>query len=727
MAINFAGLLGGLGTGAQQLAAQQEQQRQFDINKLFAERTFQESITKRKQDFGLAQQAADRLDAAQRRAERQQSAVEAGRAYEVVRSIIADELRDEQTTYGEMAQPGLQATDIEEMRRLRAERRAVRESQLKGYQLPDFVNIYGDPLAMLPPSKLVSAGYRPPVALKPLERLQVFDASRKRISEVPDKDKASVWAGEAARISETLGLPLEDVRRSLRAPGEILTPGVTTTRKRVAQPGELLAGTGEAPAPGIGFKPMETLAGGATVRRTVLPSGEIQLEETTAPVRESYASKEMDDLRERAQALNNALLEGTVQSKIRSGKAAADLAEIKARIAGKEEAWYDRTADARIKKLLATPAGKRAANASKTGIAEAMSIKDMVAVFNANSLASYRDAVLWDKDQSRRTSELNRIQSRIDKLKSTADAAEFKSAEAKSMGDEVSRRSAAGIADRLRKEAADLEKSLEPVRTGNAAGMAAVAGVPYADTRTMGRSGLETFLSIGQQRLNQMATGGVLGSQQGQQQAPQQQAPNIIVAPQIGIPGQQVAAPGYPGLPGGAAGSWWPGGGGPAFDPNSGGAVIPAGRLDQVKAAFPFITDKTDPGLLERSIGPDGKIDPAQRRLLEMRNEQLKKAGAGKKEDKDKPKPSLVDPVIAAKQKALDMRRTGYYYAGTTRPYSGDVYSGYPMGRGEYEARIRAKKPLGPRVEFVDNPRTEMERRAAARLENERRWGLRKD
>lgn len=643
MAINFAGLLGGLGAGAQQLATQQEQQRQFDINKLFAERTFQEGVAKRKQDFELAQKTADRLDAAQRRQEQILANQEAAAAFSVVNQIASGDLQDEITTRAELGKPGLTDAQRQGILAARKEKHDAAANAIRGFgALPDFQRIYGDPLKLLKPSTVLMPGYKPTVNVTFAEEQAAFKAARDRIAAVPKANQLSQWKQQFDQLVSA-GFDQSVVEKNLARPGAVIEPGVTTAKTRAAMPGETAGIFGN--VVGVpSFVPSETTAGGKKIERSILPSGEVQVQETTAPILQEYVTPEMETMRVQAQRLKNDELAALLNPRIRKATVENEILELRSKLLGKQLAWYDRLTTAQINQM--NSAARKAAAAGKKANSDLLSLSDRVKLFMAQSLNAYRTDTMTESRRKNSLAEVRALRSEITRLRITASQAKMQAGQASDSANEQFRQSSMQEADNLSKQADDLEAKLKAFESGNVAAMEAASGISPINVGTAGAADLSSFVqrqTPAAQLMGNLVSqglGGVVGP--GGQQAPA--APNVIVAPNISIPGMGGAAAGaVPGLGGtgfistgnplldAIAGQLGPGGMGAAGGGGGGMESGPVINYQNLSKMYGFIDQKEMAATLEGPMGSlyvnaNGSLTKEGTKFLSSLNEARKNA-----------------------------------------------------------------------------------------------------
>lgn len=572
MAINFAGLLGGLGVGAQQLAAQREQERQFNINRQFAERQFAESQLGRQQQYELQKAAAERADALAERQSKELRNKELGLANQSVVSLLSADLQDEEKALEELRQPGLSPTDIEGIRERRRKRRKVVEDALASFdKMTGYSDLFGSAFSRLQASPI--AGTEPLRVTPKVNWTQYFDkldTARKTIASVAPDKQQSEWATQAAILAKGTGAPMEEVEQKLPRPG---------------------TGTG------------------------VFEQGkEIPFQ---------YSSPERDALLTEAQRLQNEERRLLMDSKFKAAIEDVNTKRLRNILMQRQINWYDRIQASNIASKAARAAVQKAQAAAKAGAEKGISLADRVRIFSAESLNAYRDNQTWVATEQMRQTRIGKLSDEISKLETLANAAEVKAAESADKAMKNVQSASLKVAESLRAQAKALRQQLDHIRNGNAAGMAAYTGSSLGafNPATASSAGLASFLQSGQARIQSLMQTGVQGMQSGMQgQQPQGQGGTVVNLGGISIGGGQPAA-GMVG-PNGQPLNFndratlmamiqaLAGRGGMAdYKPTP---EITTGRWDELRKVFPNLTDDD----IKQYLKPDGSLVPEGKPLL---------------------------------------------------------------------------------------------------------------
>jgi hypothetical protein len=738
MAINFAGLLGGLGAGAQQLATQREQERQFNINRQFAERQFAESQLGRQQQYELQKAQGERADAALDRQMREARNKELRDANISAIKLIDQDNLDEENFLKELRAPGLTPADIENIRARRRQRRKVVEDALNSFdKIEGYSDLFGPAVSRLQASPIAGTGelkIRPQINWK--DYTSVLEQARKRISDVAPAQQRETWATQVGLLANSIGVDFEDVAGQIPEPGSLvkgITPQ-TTTKQRAPTANELgiygpapldtakvlremAVGQQKGGAQGNrllpGFKPTETLPGGATVTRAFNPAtGMIDVTETEAPLKYGYSTSEKEVLQRTALELKNQETRLLMDPRVRKANEDARTARLRGDLMEKELDWVDRLNQSKIDSASRARVAKAAA-AAKQGASLGVSLADRIKMYSAESLNSYRDAQTYLADAKLRQGEIGRLTAEISKLETLANAAEVKAAESADKAMANVRNASLKVAAQLREQAKALRTQLGHIEQGNVAGMRAFTGSQMGGFDPMNASVADIAArvqtgSAGVARIGQLMQTGVEGMRSGTQQVPQQGQGGVMVnlggINLGGLLGGGGPAPG----PGGGGGGWWPGGG--RFNPDE----VKGPDSNRV-AAFQRKYPNVDPATITTYVGshlrPDGTMEPSMERLLSQLNKQNAKPKDNKPKPEVAPKPTGSNAnkaTASGPQKPSESKETrppGTYVGASRQQYTGPQYDGYPLSRAEYQSRVRSGKPLGPKLIVIEPER----------------------
>lgn len=657
MAINFAGLLGGLGVGAQQLAAQREQERQFNINRQFAERQFAESQLGRQQQYELQKAAAERADALAERQSKELRNKELGLANQSVVSLLSADLQDEEKALEELRQPGLSPADIEGIRERRRKRRKVVEDALASFdKMSGYSDLFGSAFSRLQASPV--AGVEPLKVTPKVNWTQYFDkldAARKTIASVAPDKQQSEWATQAAILAKGTGASMEEVEQKLPRPG---------TGTGVFEPStfNIPSPEGVIPQPKTGAE--DWLANINRIR-SEFGQAPTQLQEVKGKeIPFQYSSPERDALLTEAQRLQNEERRLLMDSKFKAAIEDVNTKRLRNILTQKQIDWYDRIQAANIASKAARVAVQKAQAAAKAGTEKGISLADQVRMFSAESLNAYRDNQTWLATEKMRQTRIGQLSGEISKLETLANAAEVKAAESADKAMKNVQSASLKVAESLRAQAKALRQQLDHISNGNAAGMAAYTGSSLGafNPATASSAGLASFLQGGQARIQSLMQTGVQGMQSGMQgQQPQGQGGTVVNLGGISIGGGQPAA-GMVG-PNGQPLNFndpatlmamiqaFAGKGGMAdYKPTP---EITMGRWDELRKVFPNLTDND----IKVYLKPDGSLVPEGKTLLTALNkrkgEALRKGATKFAEDVQKsgglfgrkPEPNRVVPT----------------------------------------------------------------------------------
>lgn len=630
MAINLAGLLGGLGVGAQQLASQQEQQRQSDSAKRLQEQQLAETKAQNLRNYNLALQKDEREDARLLEAEARQT-------YTILNNYAIQDRDDEAQTLTELTTYG---KTPEEKQFLIDQRKARHEYRRKAIEdlgsLPEVVKRFPDVTRLLAPSKIAAEGFIAPSAMIPFnQQLAAIESATKAVGALSPAARPGDVARRRAELAQ-LGIPQSTLDASFPMMGQPKNIGEATTRSRAPLESELLTGPvdlervnqirrefGEPSIVNQGgvfvvpssVESTQTPGISARVTRQFDPAtGQVRLTEQQQYM-PTYEPPEAEATRRGIQQQQLEFLRRTMDPRVAKEFWNSRLARANALLKDKELEWFDRKADAEIKAMW-----RRGTKGASSGLAE---IAGDLKAFAAESLAASRFgslgvsiANLDIQNERLRQGRIQSMERRLDGVAAQIKEAKVAAAKARDMGLAGTHKAGMDAVDELVRQESELRKQLDLVRSGNAdainSGFFSGAITDLNQTPTSGLPSAAQMLQQATSRTGQIVQGGVQGFRSGQQGG------GINFNPQFNLGGQQAGAAG--GVAPGALP--WPlgGGGGPQFgDPALSKGITPE-RMAQVRNAFPGIPDSK----LQQYLTADGQVTPQGRLILPKLAKQIK-------------------------------------------------------------------------------------------------------
>lgn len=632
MAINFAGLLGGLGAGAQQLATQQEQQRQSDLAKRLQEQQLEEAKAQNLRNYNLARSKDEREDARLLEAEARQT-------YTILNNYAIQDRDDEAQTLTELTTYGKTPEEKQFLIEQRRARHEYRKRAIKDLgSLPEVVKRFPDVTLLLAPSKIAAEGFIAPSAMIPFnQQLSAIESATKAVGALSPAARPGDVARRRAELAQ-LGIPQSTLDASFPMMGQPKNIGEATTRSRAPLESELLTGPvdlervnqirrefGEPSIVNQGgafvvpssVESTQTPGISARVTRQFDPAtGQIRLTEQQQYM-PTYEPPEAENQRRGIQQQQLEFLRRTMDPRVAKEFWNSRLARANALLADKKLEWFDKKADAEIKAMW-----RRGTKGASSGLAE---IAGDLKAFAAESLAASRFgslgvsvANLDIQNERLRQGRIQSMERRLDGIRTQINEATMALAKAKDTAFSGTHKAGLAVVEDLKKQESELRKQLDLVVSGNAdainSGFFSGAIADLNQTPTSGLPSAAQMLQQATSRTGQIVQGGVQGFRSGQQGG------GINIAPQFVLGGQQAGAGAAGGVAPGALP--WPlgGGGGPQFEDTAASKGITPERMAQVRSAFPGIPDNK----LQQYMTADGEITPQGRLILPKLAKQVK-------------------------------------------------------------------------------------------------------
>ena len=711
MGFNFAQFLGGLGAGAQQFAAgEQERRRQEEAAKLSAAQLGltqlqnQRMFDLQQKQFGLAEDRANREEARLLESQVRDS-------YQKIQDIIRRDAASEAATLDVLRDP---AADDETKSTFIKQRLAEHESnkQELGFYagLPEMQKRFGDKL----PSQLIPTRIREGLKLPPkinmVELNKAIDADRRYIAGLAEKDKPTQILTTRQKYVN-LGVPQDRVKSDFPMPDEKIGE-VTRKRYRPATPEERRAitpfGSPSLTLPPPGTPPFDLKAwqtgadqagrGMGAISRAFTPQGTVEITETS-PVYGGYPASEMAGIKVQQAQQSLDQLNALFGPKMRQANAAATKAEYDAAIRGIDLKFHGKLLESKI----AANFARQARAAANKGSSLADGIKQLA----FESLNMYRQAQIAGNQQAM---QLNWARLNAGKIagyeRQFADYdrqindLQVKAGVFATMGQEAARKAAMDGVANLKAKQAELRPILDALKAGD---------IESANQAAFGATKFKDFMNMSDATVAQMAALGQGRGQQGQgtapiviPPAPVSPAPAVTVynvPPATAVPGATpVTTPGAaPGSMGsfltGALGLYSPSGGPTPDLDNVNATAKEAAALAEYKKQFPHVPENTI-----RSVMINGTIAESTLKGLERINSQNK---ADKEKAQRKTALARTPITIQPTAETLRKRKPGMYYKGTMTEYKGETFQDYPLSRAEYNRRIQNKLPIPEKIERV--------------------------